>query len=305
MAAMEFGRVDDLEGLDLSLPADHPSNPAALAGGDGAGDLRVGMPTWTHAGLRARLGADGRGQDPLAVHARAVPANELNSTFYGYTPARFERWRGSVPEGFLFCPKLPAAITHEHVLEGADAAMAAFVEASEALGSRRGPLWFALPPYVGPAAWPALRAFVERWAPRVELAVELREARWFTPRWLDEVAALLEAHRATLVMTDAPGRRDVLPMRLTAPRAFVRFLGNGLHPTDFQRLDAWAARLAAWAEGGLERAFLFLHQRDEALTVDLAEHFEGALAARGRAVLGPWRERTGWRPAPVQGDLFA
>lgn len=82
----------------------------------------------------------------LRAHSAAVPSNELNSTFYGYTVERFTRWAAAVPEGFLFCPKLPRAITHDGMLEGVEEEMGAFVRATESLGAHRGLTWFALPP---------------------------------------------------------------------------------------------------------------------------------------------------------------
>ena len=299
---MEFGRLDDISGVDWTLPPDDPSCADVLGGAPRPVDLRIGVATWSDAGLVARLGGGAR--DALGTHARALPANELNSTFYGDTEERFTRWGSQVPRGFLFCPKLPSRISHERVLEGADEEMAAFVERSARLGASRGPLWFALPPFVGPSAFDVLRAFVERWSSEVELAVEVREERWFHGRARADLTALLRANGATWILTDTAGRRDAAHMTLTTRQAFVRFVGNGLDPTDLTRLDAWAARIAAWARAGLERAFVFLHQRDEARTIDLAEHLDAALSRLGFPILGPWREGSGHAPPRQQLDLF-
>ena len=299
---MEFGRLDDISGVDWTLPPDDPSCADVLGGAPRPVDLRIGVATWSDAGLVARLGGGAR--DALGTHARALPANELNSTFYGDTEERFTRWGSQVPRGFLFCPKLPSRISHERVLEGADEEMAAFVERSARLGASRGPLWFALPPFVGPPAFDVLRAFVERWSSEVELAVEVREERWFHGRARADLTALLRANGATWILTDTAGRRDAAHMTLTTRQAFVRFVGNGLDPTDLTRLDAWAARIAAWARAGLERAFVFLHQRDEARTIDLAEHLDAALSRLGFPILGPWREGSGHAPPRQQLDLF-
>jgi uncharacterized protein YecE (DUF72 family) len=262
----------------------------------------MGMASWSEPGLAARLGGDGP-VGVLRAHAAAVPANELNSTFYGYTRERFARWAAASPPGFRFCPKLPRAVTHEHGLDGADDEMGRFVAASEALGDRRGPTWFALPPYVGPDRFGDLARFLERWAPELELAVEVREERWFGAAF-EDLCRMLRDLDVTLIVTDTAGRRDCAHMRLTAPRAFVRFVANALHPSDFARLDDWAARLADWSSRGLREAYLFLHQRDESQTVDLAEHLEARLAAAGRPVLGPWRERTRYAPPGRQLGLF-
>jgi uncharacterized protein YecE (DUF72 family) len=68
------------------------------------------------------------------------------------------------------------------------------------------------------------------------------------------------------VITDVAGRRDVLHMRLTVPRAFIRFNGYGLIPSDYSRMDEWAARIKNWMAGGMEEIYFFGHQMDEAHT---------------------------------------
>jgi hypothetical protein len=52
-------------------------------------------------------------------------------------------------------------------------------------------------------------------------------------------------------------------MHLSTPQCFIRFVGNGLHPTDYLRIDAWVARIRQWIDQGLEDCYLFMHQHDE------------------------------------------
>ena len=291
-ASHGFRRLDDISGVDWPLPPDDPSCAGVLGGAAKPVDLRIGVATWSDSGLAARLGGgarDASGPTP----ARCRPTNSTAPSTA--TPRALRALGPQVPRGFLFCPKLPSRISHERGLEGADQEMEAFVERSARLGASRGPLWFALPPFVGPSAFDVLRAFVERWSSEVDLAVEVREERWFHGRARADLAALLRANGATWILTDTAGRRDAAHMTLTTRQAFVRFVGNGLDPTDPTRLDAWAARIAAWARAGLERAFVFLHQRDEAQTIDLAEHLDAALVREGFPA-GPRRELSGHAP---------
>ena len=108
---MEFGRLPDVSGVDFTLPPDPARNRPLLEGartaaGPGGCDLRVGLPSWSDPGLVGRLG----GKSPAGVlraHGAAVPSNELNSTFYGYTAERFTRWAAdSLPgcSAFRFFP---------------------------------------------------------------------------------------------------------------------------------------------------------------------------------------------------------
>ncbi len=77
------------------------------------------------------------------------------------------------------------------------------------------------------------------------------------------------------MITDVAGRRDVLHMRLTAPIAFIRFVSNGLHPKDYQRADAWAERIAAWAAKGLQELYFFVHSPDEQTSPEMMAYVIG------------------------------
>lgn len=318
---MEFGRLPNVDAVDFTLPRPEPGStgpwkqwlasgsPSGSPSGSASGcDVRLGMASWADPGLAKRLGASvtpgGSVKRGLQSYGLAMPTIELNTTFYGYSEGRFESWRDQVPKGFSFLPKLPRTITHEQGLAASESEMGRFVEATEALGTKRGDLWLALPPYVGPSEFRALEDFLARWRPIVPLAVEVREPRWFRGAVLEDLARLLLDHDVPFIITDTAGRRDVLHMRVTAPRTMVRFVANGLHPTDFTRLDEWARVLALWAQEGLREAQFFFHQRDEAQTVDLADHMEGCLAGLGLTSIAPWRESTGFGATGTQLDLF-
>lgn len=45
-----------------------------------------------------------------------------------------------------------------------------------------------------------------------------------------------------------------VPIRVTAPTAYVRFHGDAAHGGDYQRdaLEAWAKRIAGWQADGLD-----------------------------------------------------
>ncbi len=74
------------------------------------------------------------------------------------------------------------------------------------------------------------------------------------------------------VITDTPGRRDVLHMRLTAPVAFIRYVGNNLHPTDYQRIDAWVDRIKSWVDKGLREIYFFTHNPEELTSPEMCRY---------------------------------
>jgi uncharacterized protein YecE (DUF72 family) len=65
------------------------------------------------------------------------------------------------------------------------------------------------------------------------------------------------------VITDTSGRRDLVHMRLSSKTAFIRFVGNNLHRTDYTRVDEWVDRLKKWMDGGLETLYFIMHQHEE------------------------------------------
>jgi hypothetical protein len=75
------------------------------------------------------------------------------------------------------------------------------------------------------------------------------------------------------VITDTPGRRDLVHMRLTVPRLFLRFVCNGVHSSSFMRTDAWIERLHHWLDRGLEEAYIFLHPGNDVAVPELATYW--------------------------------
>ena len=53
---------------------------------------------------------------------------------------------------------------------------------------------------------------------------------------------------------------------------FIRFVGNGLHLTDYSCIDEWIERIVDWKEKGLQCVCFFLHQHDEMDTPILADY---------------------------------
>jgi len=298
---MEFGRLPSVDQVDFTLPPDSPENATVLAGPrDGRGIL-LGTAGWSDRGFVGELYPAGtKSADFLREYARVFPTNELNSTFYGASRERVERWAAAVPDDFRFCPKLPSEITHVRELRDVEEPMETFLGVCGGLGPKVGLTWFILPPGFGPARLSELTDFLERWAPRARFAVELRHPAWFSSAAArDEVFAAFAEHGVTTILTDVAGRRDVLHMRLTTPDVMIRFVGNEPHPSDFTRLDDWIARLNGWLDRGLDTAYFFLHQKRDHRTIPMARHFLEHAADRVSVELDATPA-----PAPVQGELF-
>ena len=119
----------------------------------------------------------------LERYARVFPGVEINSSFYRpHKPATYERWAGSVPEGFRFAVKVPKTITHTRRLRDAGAELRDFLDECGHLGPRLGPLLVQLPPTLAydertvAAFFTTLRAHFPG-----DVACEPRHATWFAP----------------------------------------------------------------------------------------------------------------------------
>lgn len=136
----------------------------------------------------------------LERYARVLKGAEINSTFYRpHMPKTYARWAASTPEGFRFALKAPRVITHERRLRDALEPLEAFLNESSALGEKRGPLLFQLPPSLAFDAAVA-EAFLEGLRERHDgpVAWEPRHPSWFTP----EVERLLTAYGIARVAAD-------------------------------------------------------------------------------------------------------
>jgi len=74
-------------------------------------------------------------------------------------------------------------------------------------------------------------------------------------KYLNTFSNYFYKNNLTLLLTDTAGRRDVLHQRLTSKTAFIRFVANDLHATDYKRMDEWITRLKNWIDNGLEEIY--------------------------------------------------
>ncbi len=148
-----------------------------------------------------------------------------------------EDWIAQTPEGFRFLPKLSKAATHEGYDDAAlDAARGALDTLTPLRNARRlGPTLAQFPRAFGPEHIDWLESLLKI-APTEGLAIEFRNAAWFTPETKD----LLRRHGVALCW----GTYDkaLAPAWDTGSFRYIRFVGNlvrrkGRWVTQRDRLD--------------------------------------------------------------------
>jgi len=278
---MEFGRVtpEELLEVDFTLPADAVLTMQTLntALNHKPLQVHVGCAKW---GRKEWLGKiyplKTKEANFLDEYVKHFDCIELNATFYNvYGPDTIKKWKDKAESspGFKFCPKFSQSITHIRRLKNADDITTSYYEGVLAFGDKLGPLFLQLSDNYTPKSFPELKIYLQSLPTDIPVFVELRHKDWFAiPENRDQVFELFRQLNIGAVITDASGRRDVVHMTLPTPHAFIRFVGNSLHKTDYARVDEWVARIQQWQTQGLQSVWFFMHQHDERYSPELADY---------------------------------
>lgn len=274
---MKFGHLDDVNGIDFTLPEDHPFSEKVLNGkAPRHPHIYSGLAEWGNEGFPGKIYPRGtKAKDFLRLYAQLFTCVELNATGYRVPSVKtVEDWVSQVPKGFIFCPKVSLPISVTNPLGKNERALSQFTEAMHAFGDHLGTVFLQLRPNFVSKRFEDLIHFLDIWDASLPLHVELRHPSWFNDaELLEKLLDDFKKRETGLVITDTPGERELVHMALTVPEVFIRFEGNELHKTDFTRLDAWAKRIKKWVDKGLKKAYFYHHTTTKALTPEMSNHF--------------------------------
>ena len=208
--------------------------------------IRIGTAGWSLYRAGEAFPAEGTVLERYAARLNAV---EINTSFYRpHQRKTYERWAASTPEDFRFAVKVPQAITHERRLIGVADLLERFLDETDGLGGKRGPLLIQLPPSLA-FEDDRVGAFLETWRGRTDAptVLEPRHVSWFEV----EADDLLAAHRVARVAADPA----IVPAA-AKPGGWRGLTYHRLHGSpvmyasayEAEALDALAARLRAEAE---------------------------------------------------------
>jgi uncharacterized protein YecE (DUF72 family) len=283
---MKFGKVpeSELEAIDFSLPAEPVGNKKILGGNPPSKPaIYVGCPQW---GLPGWIGKiyppKAKEKEFLANYVQHFNCIELNATHYKiYDAATITKWAEKAGDkDFLFCPKMYQGITHQGSLKGKDTLTNEFVNSIQVFAAHLGPVFIQLSDSFGPSRAAELFTFLQALPTTVSYFLEVRHPDWFSNTPVrKELFNNLYLLKTGTVITDTAGRRDCAHMHLTVPKAFIRFVANSLHGTDYTRLDAWVQRIKIWLEQGLQALYFFMHMEDELYSPELIVYLADKLYA--------------------------
>ncbi|OGA96273.1 MAG: hypothetical protein A3G27_09000 [Betaproteobacteria bacterium RIFCSPLOWO2_12_FULL_66_14] len=188
----------------------------------------------------------------LAWYAERLPTVEINNTFYRMPSASvLETWAKSTPERFRFAIKASRRITHIARLhaEAAADSVGFLYRNLAALGPRRGPVLYQLPPFLKKDV-SRLSEFLALLPEGHAAAFEFRNASWFA----DDVYRALEKAGAALCVSEREDNEPP-PLVKTASWGYVRLRLESYTESDLER---WARR---FVESGWSETYVyFMHE---------------------------------------------
>lgn len=276
---MEFGALplDQLEKLNFTLPGDPPENAAVLKPSDRrkpvvyVGCAKWGRKEWLGTIYPKKL----KEKDFLEEYGKHYNSIELNATSYKFpTPTQIEGWTSKIHRNdFKFCPKAHQSLSFPKTSANKPRQTEDFIRNIRSFGNMLGPVFITISSSFKKSDWPEFSEWLHTLPKDISFFVEIRDPKFFAD---DEFkATVFNEFRKTqigAVITDTAGRADVLHMNLTIPKAFIRFVGNSLHPSDYPRIDNWTNRVKMWLDQGIEEVYFFMHMHDEGKSPELSQY---------------------------------
>lgn len=283
---MEFGRVteQELSGIDFSLSPEPLFNKQVLKG-KRAKDPKVylGCAKWGRTEWVGKIyPPKTREKDFLDHYVKHYNSIELNATHYKvYGATGIEKWSAKAGDkDFMFCPKMYQGITHRGSLKGKDFITTEFLRGIIAFEKHLGPVFVQVSDAFTPKRRDELFSFLDSLPKDMQFFLEVRHPDWFAKEDIrNDMFTTLRQLNMGAVITDTSGRRDCAHMHLPISKAFIRYVGNSLHATDYTRSDAWVERIKFWIDNGLQELYFFMHMHDEAYSPELTVYLVDKLNA--------------------------
>jgi uncharacterized protein YecE (DUF72 family) len=273
---MEFGRVpeNELKDIDFSLPQEPAFNKKVLKGKPAKNPkVYLGCAKWGRTEWVGKIyPSKTKEKDFLQHYVEHYNSIELNATHYKiYGEAGTRKWAEKAKgKDFLFCPKMYKGVTHFGSLKGKDFISNEFFRGIMGFEKHLGPIFVQVSDSFSPKRKDELFTYLASLPKDLQFFLEVRHPDWFgKEKDRDDMFSFLRKNNMGAVITDTAGRRDCAHMHLPVSKAFIRYVGNSLHSSDYTRTDVWVKRMKHWLDHGLQELYFFMHMHDEATSPEL------------------------------------
>ncbi len=214
-----------------------------------------------------------KSQDFLYYHSRFFTTIELNTTFYRNPSSdQVIKWKNSTPCSFKFCPKVPSRISQSRLLGTDTVLWKEFEDSMFHFDTQLGPSFLQLPEYFDSSKNNILEKLILEDHIHHTLLVELRHESWFSnTNIFHKLCSTLSSKKMGLVITDTPGRQDVLHSQICCTKLLIRFVSNGNPIHDHQRIDQWSSQLEKLRKNGMSELHFIFHHPDALQMVELTK----------------------------------
>ena len=260
---MKYGFLENVDAVDFKLPPEHIHTKSILESLQKTSipKVYIGGPVFSDKSFKGTLYPSKTPQSKfLAEYAKQFNSIEVNSTRYGMIKIdTLKRWAAMVDDRFRFSFKLPQVISHRKSIIDNDAMhrMDQFIVALSEIYDKVGTTYMLMPSYFKMDRFGELEQFVKSIPLDLRFSIEFRNAEIQNH---SEIIALLTENNISMTITDTAGQRDTVHKILTNDELFIRFLGNRLHKSDYERIEEWGIQISEWINRGLKQVYFFIHQ---------------------------------------------
>ena len=223
-------------------------------------------PTW-----KGEFYPDGlKTDDLLSYYSKRLGSVEINSSFYAApSPAMVKGWAAKTDESFTLSFKAPRLITHIMKLgQGSQEAANKLSGTLDALGPRRGPILFQLPPF-SKFDRDLLDGFLSKTSGIEPKVFEFRNRSWLT----ESTYGLLEDHGAGFCIAETEELEPTF--KVTGGIAYFRLRKDAY---DVKRMEEWGHRIRHVASGA-DECYVYLRHDETGKNAVLAEALAKSLHA--------------------------
>lgn len=263
---MKYGYLEDVSGIDFQLPVAPLFSQKYLKGEKASQpSIYIGSSVWSDKDFKGNFYPEKTPQKNfLKEYSKQFNTVEVNATRYG-TPrtSTLNTWKGNSPEGFKFCFKMPQIITQRKNLLALDVLerLEQFILAMDSMDGKLGTTFILLQNSFNKDRLHELRGFLEQLPVSQKFAIEVRNSNF---NQSEAFCDLLHEFNISNVITDTAGERSIIHKTVTSNSAFIRFVGNGLIETDYNRINAWIDQIETWVNQGVNEFFFLHHQPNQA-----------------------------------------